>query len=328
MRGLTAILVAGFGLCTAVPSLGADALKVQLKWMPQAQFAGYYVAQEREYYADVELDVTLVPGGPGITPSKVLAAGDADVAVDWMTPALVARAEGTPVVNIAQAFTKSALAVVCRRDSGVSEPEDLRGKRIAVWPEGDGEPFEVWMSKLGIPIGGANGVTLVAEGVDPVPLLKGGADCVSALMYDEYWRIVEAGYAPEALVVVRFQNEGVGLLEDGLYAREDQLKDPKSVDLLARFVWGSIQGWRWAAANQDAAVDITMAYIPPGESTREHQAHVLAGVLKILDRGVWELDVDDYEHTVDILMMGSKPVLNTAPRGAWTDDVTDRVGLR
>src|ERR1700690_3478118 len=108
----------------------ADPLTLQLKWVAQAQFAGYYVAAAKGYYKAAGLDVTIKPGGPDINPSQVIAGGGADVVVDWMPSALAAREKGVKLVNIAQPFKKSGLELTCRKETGVTKPADFKGKTL------------------------------------------------------------------------------------------------------------------------------------------------------------------------------------------------------
>src|ERR1700677_818998 len=144
---------------------GADPLTLQLKWVAQSQFAGYYVAAAKGYYKAAGLDVTIKPGGPDINPSQVLAGGGADVIVDWMPSALAAREKGAPEVNIAQVFQRSGLELTCRKDSGIRTPADFKGKTLGVWLSGNEYPFLSWMSKLGYSTtGGPNGVTVLKQG--------------------------------------------------------------------------------------------------------------------------------------------------------------------
>ena len=124
-------------------------MTIQLKWVAQAQFAGYFVAKEKGFYKDAGLDVTINPGGPDVAPPQVIAGGGADVVVDWMPSALASREKGVPLVNISQTFKHSGLELVCRKDTGINKPEDFKGKKIGIWYGGNEYPFLNWMSKLG-----------------------------------------------------------------------------------------------------------------------------------------------------------------------------------
>src|SRR6516162_11175803 len=118
------------GTVLASGAFAADPVTIQLKWVTQAQFAGYYVAKAKGYYKDAGLEVTIKPGGPDLAPPQVIAGGGADVIVDWKPSALASREKGVPLVNIAQPFKKSGLEITCRADTGITKPTDLKGKTI------------------------------------------------------------------------------------------------------------------------------------------------------------------------------------------------------
>ena len=233
----------------------ADALTLQLKWVTQAQFAGYYVAAAKGFYQEAGLDVTIKPGGPDINPSQVIAGGGADVVVDWMPSALATREKGVPLVNIAQTFNKSGMMLTCRKDSGVAKPADFKGKTLGVWFSGNEYPFLSWMDKLGYSTSGGNpDIKVLKQGFNVDPLLQKQAACISTMTYNEYWQVIDAGIPESELVVFKYEDQGVATLEDGLYTLDAKLKDPKMVDKLARFVKASMKGWDYAVKNQDEAV--------------------------------------------------------------------------
>src|SRR6202451_1615807 len=138
---------AAFGLSLATAQ-AADPVTIQLKWVAQAQFAGYFVAKDKGFYKDAGLDVTIKPGGPDIAPEQVIAGGGADVVIDWMPSALASREKGVALVNIAQPFKRSGLELTCRAETGVKKLADLKGKTLGVWFSGNEYPFLSWMSKL------------------------------------------------------------------------------------------------------------------------------------------------------------------------------------
>ena len=260
-----------------------DKVTLQLKWVTQAQFAGYYAAKDKGFYKAEGLDVTIKPGGPDVAPEQVLAGGGADVVVDWMPAALAAREKGAPMVNIAQPFKHSGLELTCRADTGIKKPEDLKGRTLGVWFYGNEYPFLNWMGKLKFPTDGSPaGVKVVKQGFNVDPLLQKQADCISTMTYNEYWQVIDAGYKPEQLVVFKYEDQGVATLEDGLYVMEDKLKDPAFVDKMARFVKASMKGWDYARAHpeevgQDRArqrLDRRPDRAPPdADVERDQQAH-------------------------------------------------------
>ena len=312
-------------LLPATAALAADDVTLQLKWVTQAQFAGYYVALDKGFYEAEGLNVTIKPGGPDIAPPQVMAGGGADVMVDWMPSALAAREKGLALVNIAQPFKSSGMMLTCRTDSGVKAPADFKGKVLGVWFGGNEYPFLTWMATLGLPTtGGADGVEVLKQGFNVDPLLQKQAACISTMTYNEYWQLIEAGMKPEELVTFKYEDEGVATLEDGLYVLEDKLTDAAFVDRMARFVKASMQGWKYAEENPDEAAEIVLEHDETGAQTEEHQKRMMSEIAKLTAGSDGSLDPADYDRTVKILMAGgSDPVISKAPEGAWTSAVTD-----
>lgn len=306
-----------------------DKLTLQLKWVTQAQFGGYFVAAEKGYYKDEGLDVTIKPGGPDINPSQVIAGGGADVVVDWMPSALATREKGVPLVNIAQIFQKSGLQLTCLKSSGISSPADFKGKTLGVWFGGNEYPFLNWMAKLGLPTDGSpNGVKVLKQGFNVDPLLQKQADCISTMSYNEYWQVIDAGIKPEELIVFSYQDEGVATLEDGLYTLDKNLSDPKMVEKLAKFLKASQKGWDYAVAHPDEAAKITLEADETGAQTEKHQMRMADEIAKLVGKnpkGTGWLDPAAYDRTVGILLSGkSDPVISKKPEGAWTHAVIEK----
>jgi len=319
----TLILAASMGMVSTM-TLAADEVTLQLKWVTQAQFAGYFVAKDKGFYKDEGLDVTIKPGGPDVAPPQVIAGGGADVVIDWMPSALASREKGLALVNIAQPFKRSGMMLTCRKDSGVKTPSDLPGRTLGVWFYGNEYPFLSWMSRLGVPTdGSAQGVTVLKQGFNVDPILQKQADCVSTMTYNEYWQIIDAGLGADELVTFKYEDQGVATLEDGLYVLEDNLNDPAFVDKMARFVRASMKGWAWARENSDAAADIVLENDETGAQTEKHQRRMMGEINK-LTAGGGKLVEGDYERTVATLMSGgSDPVISKAPSGAWSHVIWD-----
>ncbi|MEZ5848624.1 MAG: ABC transporter substrate-binding protein [Geminicoccaceae bacterium] len=322
---LAAILAATASGLGAHAALAADAVNLQLKWVTQAQFAGYYVAAEQGFYEEEGLDVTIKPGGPDIAPPQVIAGGGADVIVDWMPSALASREKGVPLVNIAQPFKRSGMMLTCLKETGITGPEDFRGRTLGVWFFGNEYPFLSWMSQLGIPTeGGEDGVTVLKQGFNVDPLLQKQADCISTMTYNEYWQVIDAGITADDLVVFQYEDQGVSTMEDGLYVLEERLDDPAFVDVMARFVRASMKGWEWARGNSDEAADIVLENDATGAQTEKHQRRMMGEINKLTEGTDGTLDPADYERTVQTLLSGgSDPVISKEPEGAWTHVVTD-----
>ncbi len=326
MKRMTMILAALVLGLTATAASAAEKVTLQLKWVTQAQFAGYYVAQEKGFYKDAGLDVTINAGGPDIAPPQVIAGGGADVIIDWMPSALASREKGVALVNIAQPFKRSGMMLTCRKETGIKTSADFKGKTLGVWFFGNEYPFLSWMSQLKIPTtGGADGVTVLKQGFNVDPLLQKQADCVSTMTYNEYWQVIDAGIPADQLVVFKYEDEGVATLEDGLYVLEDNLKDAAFADRMAKFVKASMKGWAWARANQKAAAMIVLDNDATGAQTEKHQVRMMGEINKLTEGSDGTLDPADYERTVQTLLSGgSDPVITKAPSGAWTHAITDK----
>ena len=320
MKRLMVSMLAGAMSLAAVQAWAADKVTLQLKWVTQAQFAGYYVAKEKGFYEEEGLDVEIKPGGPDIAPEQVIAGGGADVIVDWMGGALAARDKGVGLVNIAQPFKKAGMQLVCPADGPVKTEADFKGHTLGVWFFGNEYPFYAWMNKLGLSTeGGPDGVTVLKQSFDVQPLIQKQADCISVMTYNEYWQLIDAGYKPEDLIVFNYTAMGVDLLEDGLYTMEDKLKDPAFEDKMVRFVRASMKGWKYATENSDEAAGIV---VENGGQDENHQKRMMGEVAKLIDNADGKLIEAAYKRTADALV--AQKIIAKEPSGAWTSAITDK----
>src|SRR6266852_8290610 len=329
-RGLGFIMVLTMLFGALSTGVGGQAepplVRVQLHWMHQAQFAGLYVADALGFYEREGIRVEFVPGGPGVEPLAALAQGRADVAIGWLSRALEARENGADVVNIAQLFKRSAITLVCRRDAGIRQPTDVRGKRIGVWNLGDQYEVAFWLRHSHLTVADAK---FVPQRADAADLIECRVDCATAMTYNEYGTIVASGLSPTNLFVVRFAEEHLGFLEDGLYARGATLQDPIKLDHLARFLRASAAGWRYADQNRDEAVSITRTFAPLADPTR--QRRMLDAVLQLAEpqRRFGFLELPDYERSVQIIGLGrnDRTRIEAAAHDGWTHRVWYAAGL-
>jgi NitT/TauT family transport system substrate-binding protein len=323
MKYITASLFAGavsLGVSlAAIPAFAADDITLQLKWVTQAQFAGYFVAKDKGFYEEEGLNVEIKPGGPDIAPEQVIAGGGADVIVDWMGGALAAREKGVGLVNIAQPFKKAGMQLVCPADGPIKTEADFKGHTLGVWFFGNEYPFFAWMNKIGVSTdGGPDGVTVLKQSFDVQPLIQKQADCISVMTYNEYWQLIDAGYKPEDLIVFNYSEMGNDLLEDGLYVLEDDLADPAFKDKMVRFVRASMKGWNYAVENPDEAAEIVM---DNGGQDDNHQKRMMGEVAKLIADGDGVLIEAAYDRTAKALL--DQKIIQSEPSGAWTHEVTD-----
>lgn len=320
------LLMTAAALAALTVSAQAEKVTLQLKWVTQAQFAGYYVAQEKGFYKDAGLEVTIKAGGPDINPEQVLAGGGADVIIDWMPSALASREKGATAVNIAQPFKRSGLLLACRKETGIAKPEDFKGKTIGVWFGGNEFPLLSWLSQLKLPTtGGADGVTLMKQGFNVDPFLQKQADCISVMSYNEYHQILEAGVKADDVVVFNYTDFKVNNLEDGLYVSADKLKDPAFVATMAKFVKASMKGFDEMRKDPKGSVAAVLKNDASGSQTEAHQASMVDEVNKLTEGSDGMLDTAAADQTVANLMQGDTPVITKKPEGAWTDVVMKAV---
>lgn len=312
-----ALMASAMTLAATQGAMAADKVTLQLKWVAQGQFGGYFVAKDKGFYKEEGLDVDIKPGGPDIAPEQVIAGGGADVIVDWMGGALVAREKGVPLINIAQPFEKSGLELICPKDGPIKTEKDFKGHTLGVWFYGNEYPFFAWMHKLGLKTdGGKDGVNVLKQSFDVQPLVQKQADCISVMTYNEYWQAIDAGFKAEDLTVFNYNKLGNDLLEDGLYVKEDKLKDAKFKADMVKFVRASMKGWKYAVEHPDEAAGIVM---DNGGQDENHQKRMAAEVAKLIGNG--KLDMKLYDRTVEALL--DQKIINKKPTGAYTHDITD-----
>ncbi|MEI7579090.1 MAG: ABC transporter substrate-binding protein [bacterium] len=280
-----------------------DKIVLQLKWVPQAQFAGYFVADKKGYFADENLEVEVRAGGVGINPVDVLVAGDADVAVAWTGNVLPAIAKGEDIVNIGQGFQKSGMVLVAKKKSGINAPADIKSKKIGVWAGGnETEPF-AFIAKQGLDRD--KDVQIISQAFDMNQLFNDEIQLASAMTYNELELVYENGYKPEDLTVFNLDENGSGMLQDALFVKRDYLTNNK--DILVRFLRASMKGWDYAVTHQEEAVDmIGMDFAANDVTARPHQIKSMAQVAKltIADKGTSEglfyIDQTKLANTVSI----------------------------
>lgn len=347
------LLVATAGLALGMTFLGTaaqdlDQVTVALKWLPQAQFAGYYVADEMGFYEDEGLHVTIVPGGSGQEPQDLVAAGEAEFGVTWLGILLKARDQGASLINIAQVFQSSGFRYIAWEDSGIDSAADLRGRTIEVWYGGNEVPLLALLDKYGIDPN--TDLTLESEAFTMDAFLGRSVEASAAMTYNELnvirqsivgasvnltmdevlalnvgaYRALEEVVDPDGDVTIFDVNvEGVAMLEDMIFTSEAFLSTEANRDVAVRFVRASLRGWEYARDYRSETVDILLAQDADGSMSRLHQALMLDAVVDLIwgtggDLGY--LDPAMFQQTADIaLQFGviDQPALSAA----YTHDI-------
>ena len=307
-------------------------VKLQLQWFTQAQFAGYYAAQDQGFYADQCLEVTILEGAVDITPQNVLADGQADFAISWVSKALASREGGANIVNIGQVFQRSGTLQVSFKDKNITSSAEFKGKKIGNW--GYGNEFEIFAALTKAGLDPAKDVTLVQQQFDMAGLLSGDIDAAEAMTYNEYAQVLEAKnpatgalYTADDFNVVSYEAEGVGMLQDAIWADGSRLEDPAYVDTATKFVAASIQGWAFCRDNVSACRDIVVS--KGSKLGASHQLWQMNEVNKLIwpaAGGAGMIDSAAWERTASLSQSAKNleggTVLTKAPdAGAYTNDI-------
>jgi NitT/TauT family transport system substrate-binding protein len=310
-----------------------DEVTLQLQWFIQAQFAGYFAAQDQGFYADQCLDVTIAEGSVDIVPQQQLADGVADFAIAWVPKALATREAGANIVDIAQVFQRSGTLQVSFAEDAITTPADFAGKTIGNW--GFGNEYEIFAALTEAGLDPASDVTLVQQDFDMSGLLAGDIDAAEAMTYNEYAQVLEAVnpdtgelYQPEDFNVISYEEVGVGMLQDAIWADGDRLESDEAYrDVAVRFVTASLQGWAYCRDNVEACRDLVVAQGSKlGDSHQLWQMNEINKLIWPAPNGVGFIDQAAWDRTAEIAQntanLEGTTVLTAPPdAGAFTNDI-------
>lgn len=267
--------------CTSEPATPTprllDKVSLQLQWVTQAQFAGYYVALDKGWYQEEGIDLTINPGGPDLVPVDLVSSGRHDFGTSLMADLVVAVQRGSPVVSIAQIQQENGLVLIAKKSSGIAEPKDFVGKSVGVWLGGWEAQFDALVAKEGI---AAEDFELVSQGWSMDPFLEGGLDVASAMIYNEYHVVLESGVKPEDLNIIDYADYGLDFPGDLLFTHRQTAE--QNPDLCTRMVRASLRGWQYAVEHPEEAADIVLKYDESGVQTREHQLSMMDEIARLV----------------------------------------------
>ncbi len=310
-------------------------VKLQLQWFTQAQFAGYFAAVDQGCYAAEGLDVQIIEGGVEIVPQKQLADGQVDFALSWVPKALASREAGANIVDIAQIYQRSGTLQVSLKKTGITSSAEFKGKKIGNW--GFGNEYEIFAALAKNKLDPAKDVTLLAQQFDMAGLLSGDIDAAEAMTYNEYAQVLEAKnpatgklYTTADLNVVSYESDGVGMLQDAIWADGKKLAGDATYKATAvKFVKASIEGWVFCRDNPAKCRDIVVA--KGSKLGASHQLWQMNEVNKLVwpaVGGVGVIDQAAWDRTVKIAQdtknLEGAAVLTKAPdAGAFTNDIVN-----
>jgi NitT/TauT family transport system substrate-binding protein len=296
---------------------------LQLKWVPQAQFAGYYAAQDLGFYKKAGLNVTLKNGGPNIIPEQVVASGQAQFGVDWLPSLLAARDKGTDLVNVAQVFARSGMTQLTWKSSGINTIAKMKGKKVANWLGGNQYELFAALTKAGMNPEKNQGVTIVQQPFDMNLFLKHQVDSASAMTYNELAQVLESGVKLSQINVIKMQNVGTGMLEDGLFSTGKWLSSPANQAIAVKFIGASLAGWIWCRDHQAQCVQFTLKAGPT--LPKGHQTWMMNEIDKLVwpnPTGIGIMNTADFNRTARISQQFG--VIKKAPKGAYRTDLAEK----
>ena len=312
----------------ASPSAAAlTPVKLQLQWVPQAQFGGYYAAVDQGYYRDAGLDVTILAGGPDVNNLQVVASGGADLGVSWVPKTLQSREGGTDLVWIAQILQRSGTRMVSFKDRSILAPKDLAGKKIGSWLGGNEPELFAAMTKAGLDPTKEN---VIKQNFDMVAFVQGDLDAAQAMIYNEYAQVLETNnpktgtlFTPADLNVMDFNDPSIGtaMLQDGVFARDSWLKQGNNADVATKFLTATYRGWVYCRDNAQKCADmVTKAGSQLGASHQLWMMNEINALIWPSPDGIGQIDPTLWSQTVDIATKYG--ILKAAPSaGAYRADL-------
>jgi NitT/TauT family transport system substrate-binding protein len=315
----------------AAPSAPAEltAVKLQLQWAPQAQFAGYFAAKEQGYFEAAGLDVTILDGGPTVVPQQVGSAPDGpEFTISWVPKVLEAREAGSDLVDIAQIFQRSGTLSVSWKASNITKPADFKGKKIGVWDFGNEYEVTAGAKKAGLEQG--TDYEKVIQPFDMTLLLSKQIDAAEAMIYNEYAQVLEATnpesgelYQPTDLNVINWNDQGTAMLQDALFARAAWLAEAGNEDTATAFLKASFQGWVYCRDNPADCIKYTVnagSQLPAG-----HQAWMMNEINPLIwpsPNSIGIMDPTLWKQTVDV-SMGAGIIKAEPPADAYRTDLAE-----
>jgi NitT/TauT family transport system substrate-binding protein len=328
---LVGVAVVALG-CSSAPGASTNLTKVrfQLQWVTQAQFAGYNAALEQGYFREEGLDVTLLPGGPDVNNLQVVASDGAELGTSWVPKTLQSREGGTDLVTIAQILQRSGTRMVAFKDSGITDPESMVGKKIGSWFGGNEPELFAALTKAGADPKTEN---VIKQDFNMDAFVKKDLDVAQAMIYNEYAQVLETKnpatgdlYKPDDLTLIDFNDPSIGtaMLQDAIIARDSWLKKPGNEDIAVKFLKASFRGWIYCRDNAQKCADLVVK--SGSELKTGHQTWMMNeinGLIWPSPNGIGQFDQAAWDNTVNIAV--TYGVLKAAPTaGAFRDDLAKK----
>ena len=284
----------------APPAPSLMPVSLQLQWVTQAQFAGYYVALDKGWYREERIDLTIKPGGPDMVPVDLVAAGTRDFGTTLLADLCVAIQRGSPVISIGQIQQANGIILIAKKSSGIKHPKDFVGKRVGVWLGSWEAQFNALLAKEKID---SQDVKVVSQGWSMEPFMKGDLDVASAMVYNEYHVVLESGMKPDDLNIIDYTDYALEFPGDVLFTSHRMIE--KHPDLCVRMLRASLRGWQYAMDHHEEAADIVLKYDESGVQTRLHQLSMIkemTELIRVTGRPLGYTDQATVQRMIDVLL--------------------------
>ena len=317
-----------------------DSVTLQLKWVTQAQFAGYYAAADKGFYKNQCLNVNLKVGGPDITPEQVVASGQAQFGIDWLPSLLATRDQGGDLVNIAQVFTRSGMTELTWKDTGITSIKQMGGKKVGVWCCGNQFELYAALTKNGIDPNSKSQVTIVNQPFDMNLFLKRQVQAAAAMTYNELAQVLETKnpktgklYTPADLNVLKLQDQGTGMLEDGVFTTGKWIASSAHQDVAKRFLAASFQGWIYCRDHYTDCVNIVLQHGPTlGQGHQTWQMNEINALIWPAPQGIGVMDKKAFDltaqiaHQFKVIKKPASPAAYRTDLAKAADDIVKKQG--
>ena len=324
---LITLVLLPFGFSVAAQDYDLVPVRVQLQWVAQAQFAGYFIAQEFGYYVQEGLDVTLAESTGDLLPVEAVDSGDAHFGLTWMPKVLKANRDGANLVNIAQIFRRRGTVEVSLAASGIESAEDLSGKRVGYW--GADNEFEVFaaLRAAGIDPYDSIQVSIVPQPFHLGPLLAGDIDAGQALIYNGYGVLLgqinpATGelFRADDLNVIDVNEVSTAMLQDHIFADADWLAEDSNEALAVALLKATFRGWIHCRDYAAECVDSLLAINADlGASHQLWQMNEVNRLIWASTEGIGIMDGDLWDQT--LRLSSEAGIVGDAPEDAWRADL-------
>lgn len=290
------IAVGAFFLFKPTKKKDLEETSLRLKWVSQAQFAGYYSAQQKGYYEEEGLSVKIDPAGPNISPIQSVVSGVNEFGIAGAEQIITSIDNGVPIVAIAVIYRETPESLVSKKSLNIKTPKDLEGKTVGIIYENDENLYRMFLRNNNVD----------EDSINEVPAITGISqvmtDQVDAKMAYEMNDAILLGLEGEEVNLLRFRDYGVKVYADTIFTTKEMVeKHPEKVE---KFLKASIKGWKYAIDNPEESVTQLVEINP--SLNYDHQLGYLKGSIPLImtdeeigvsNSKVWENMIDNlYEN--------------------------------